>query len=260
MASSGSELDKMLAKRRSRSEEVFESSVAPSQAHASGVACAKVAEDPPWLAALQKQGVTFSAPADNQKSDELPHWLEAAAECGVTFYDPDGNEVVVPSSKVGAFKAGLESVRDFEHSMSPTADVALKPCSSDEAAQKAPTEVQSATTEVEHHRAASVDDGRRCAGPPDALDEEMHRQHVKNAVQKRYFALLRAGVDPNEAAVQAIIEAKGLGSQREAGAKDAAGTFGVVADGIAGGSSRGNVSRCRDAGQEECNKEVAVTA
>mmetsp|Transcript_105352 Transcript_105352/g.187298 ORF Transcript_105352/g.187298 Transcript_105352/m.187298 type:complete len:198 (-) Transcript_105352:203-796(-) len=101
-------------------------------------------------------------------SDADPPWLAAAAESGVVFYDPEGREIKVASSKVQAFKEGLGKVRDFEESC----------------------------------------DQPQPAEDLKAAEAETQRRDLKAFVQKLYFRFLRDGLEPNEAAAQAIIQAQ----------------------------------------------------
>mmetsp|Transcript_64938 Transcript_64938/g.79481 ORF Transcript_64938/g.79481 Transcript_64938/m.79481 type:complete len:194 (+) Transcript_64938:57-638(+) len=134
---------------------------------------------PPWMSAAQDMGVTF-APA------EQPPWLLAAVEQGVVFYDPEGREIKVPASQVPAFNEALSKVRDFE----------------------------------ETWQSAGGFDQNRGNQETDEAEEEgiraestSQRQDLKAFVQKIYFKLLREGVEPNDAAAQAIRQAAGQQGQ-----------------------------------------------
>lgn len=116
-------------------------------------------------------------------------------ESGVVFYDPEGKEVVVPSSKVGAFKAALEAVNEFEPESCRV-----------EAASSAGCAIDSN---------GPADDGCQNAEAVGNEDTEVLRQEVKTNLQKRYFALLHAGFEPNEAAARAILEAAGHAPGKE---------------------------------------------
>lgn len=126
---------------------------------------------PPWMHAAKDMGVTF-APA------EQPPWLLAAVEQGVVFYDPEGREIEVPASQVLAFNEALSKVRDFEETWQSTAG-------SDHSEKQDSTEAEGAT------------------------ESASQRRDLKAFVQKIYFKLLREGVEPNEAAAQAILQAAG---------------------------------------------------
>jgi len=243
-----------------------------------GAQLADVARDdapPPWLAFAQAEGIVFRPPAADvaQASDGNPPWLQAAADTGVVFYDPEGFEVVVPSGQVVAFKAGLESVRDFERSW-------VRRCNTDEAAGApncesqvacAAEDLEDGTREevpVEKDDALQplgVDGGSQGVRSADAreIDEASQRQDLKSVVQRRYFALLRDGLEPNEAAVRAILEAKrawedGCGGQNSTSSAASAGQTQL-------NSSRGGRQNCassvKDSTQEErrtVNEEVTV--
>lgn len=266
MASRGSELEKILAKRRSRSEEIFENNAAtPPAAHASRRPSAErgppVADEmPEWLSAAEEMGIVFTKPAaksaasaakgEEEAEGELPPWLEAAAACGVVFYDPEGKEIVVPSNKVVDFQAGLESVRDFEQSWESCndTDTAEEPEPSS-AAVTADDEVCQVAIAGVCASAGAAGSGPVTAEKPEG---ESQREALKMAVQKRYFALLRDGIDPNQAAVQAILEAKG--------------TSGTPASGEATAQDKDRLPSCgsslRGAAEQsrEVSKRVTVVA
>jgi len=211
------ELQQALAKRRSRGEDVFESSVAQSSADAVAHALASQSrnpdlDEPPWLegAVFVDLNADSSVSADTvgESCDGLPPWFNAAVESGVVFYDPEGQEVVVPSSKVGAFKAALETVIEFEP----------EPCTGPLPSVAPATDTAAATTGSGVGSADSdtggqgVDAGAGTAsessGVAASANEaaEARRLELKANLQKRYFALLRSGLEPNDAAARAILE------------------------------------------------------
>jgi len=138
---------------------------------------------PPWMNAAEDMGVTF-APA------EQPPWLLAAVEQGVVFYDPEGREIEVPASQVPAFNEALSKVRDFEETWQSTSG-----CS-----YQSPGKQETEKAEVEGATAESASSQRR---------------DLKAFVQKIYFQLLREGIEPNEAAAQAILQAAGQQGQQD---------------------------------------------
>jgi len=143
-----------------------------------------------------------SAKAAGESFDGLPPWFNAALDSGVVFYDPEGKEVVVPSDKVGAFKAALETVNEFEPepckgslpSVAPAADAAAAPAKASD------------SEACGGRQAAAEASGAAAASNEDA---ESRRLDLKVNLQKRYFALLRSGLEPNDAAARAILEAGG---------------------------------------------------
>jgi len=213
-----SELEKAFAKRRGRTEQVSESSATVPLPHASSAhspdTTAAVEELPPWL-----EGINFSTPGAEPSAQQLPPWLQAAVECGVTFYDPDGNKVVVPSNKVGEFKTGLETVRNFERSWSGAAE-ANDACAPAHVPNQVETPAKFSTKDETHAPATPGNKSVNTAAMTDDEVQELQqqqqqqlqqgqRQVLKNAVQTRYFSLLRDGVEPNDAAARAIREATG---------------------------------------------------
>lgn len=192
MVSRDSEFDKLSSKRRNHIDEYFASKASsPSSVPDGGRPNSQDAsvggELPPWMTGMMVTG------AVGELADANPPWLAAAVESGVIFYDPEGKEVVVPSSKVVAFKAALDSVCDFEQSMTAETNASR-------------ADEKSAREETRTPSQDGVDTGDKKSSS--CSYEAGQRQTLKSVVQKRYFALLRDGVDPNEAAVQAIREAK----------------------------------------------------
>ncbi|CAK0898758.1 unnamed protein product [Prorocentrum cordatum] len=164
-------------------------------------------DDPEWVLVAEGQGIAFSEPAASAPEGLVPPWLEAAVEGGIVFYDPDGNEVVVPSDQVGAFQQGLESVREFEHSLASQDAASGQVITVPDSAQRPRTpEARPGAAPAANGCASRA--GCAPAAVAASAEEEAARQNLKFAVQKRYFALLRCGVDPNEAAVRAVLEAK----------------------------------------------------
>lgn len=238
MGTPSSELQRLLAKRRAAAEDVCESGAIPAavegQEHAANSA-------PPWLAAAAAMGVEFSNPSassgplsSSKPSAPNPPWLAAATEAGVVFYDPEGREIEVPVSKVPAFNEALDQVRDFERTFEAD-DVVAAPegataCSQLEVAhgyvQAAPLKSHSCTGSEQPD----------AARPSGSEAEASQRQDLKDFVQKLYFALLREGLEPNEAAAQAILQARTLKAQEAEGAAP---------------SSRGSPQSCSSSVQEE---------
>lgn len=179
---------------------------------------------PPWMHAAKDMGVTF-APA------EQPPWLLAAVEQGVVFYDPEGREIEVPASQVLALNEALSKVRDFEETWQSTAG-------SDHSEKQDSAEA----TEAEG-----------------ATESASQRRDLKAFVQKIYFKLLREGVEPNEAAAQAILQAAG----QQQGQEQQQGQQGqeqqeCVAPAPLGGQQSCSLSASGKSGQ--ARKEVTVFA
>jgi hypothetical protein len=215
-----SELEKLLAKRRG-SEEIFENSTAPSTADVTSSLQRPVSagrcedsDEPPWL-----EGAVFvelpTGKQEHRASEEgLPPWFDAAVENGIVFYDPEGKEVVVPSSKVPAFKAALETVIEFEPvSASPAAE-----------AEGTLSNVGRQACTDRCSRGDTVGQEGYPNEPPSAAasseEAESKRQEIKTNLQKRYFDLLRSGLEPNEAAARAILEVAGHSGQEAKKAED----------------------------------------
>eukprot|EP00931_Biecheleriopsis_adriatica_P030915 TRINITY_DN18166_c0_g2_i1.p1 TRINITY_DN18166_c0_g2~~TRINITY_DN18166_c0_g2_i1.p1 ORF type:complete len:240 (-),score=67.03 TRINITY_DN18166_c0_g2_i1:55-774(-) len=201
-ADQGSELQRVLAKRRGIAEEVTSAGY-----HSEGPVASSTAA-PPWLAAAASMGVSFSKASPSERPPVNPPWLAAAAESGVVFYDPEGREIEVPVSKVPAFNEGLDKVRDFENSWHMSKDA---------------PDVRPATSSTRPATETSVPAcrGSQCEAPkvePEVAgkEEAAQRDDLKAFVQKRYFALLREGLEPNEAAAQAIIQARSQLKEAEA--------------------------------------------
>eukprot|EP00930_Biecheleria_cincta_P008456 TRINITY_DN109905_c0_g1_i1.p1 TRINITY_DN109905_c0_g1~~TRINITY_DN109905_c0_g1_i1.p1 ORF type:complete len:277 (-),score=64.20 TRINITY_DN109905_c0_g1_i1:79-840(-) len=246
MGTPSSELQRFLAKRRAAAEEVFESSVTPAtaerQEHAADAS-------PPWLAAAAAMGVEFSNPSCSGSQGSLkpsapgPPWLAAATEAGVVFYDPEGREIEVPVSKVRAFNEALDKVRDFERTFE-TDDVVAAPeaapaCSQPEVAHGY---VQAAPLKSHSSAGPKQPDG---AQPSDSEADAVQRQDLKDFVQKLYFALLRDGLEPNEAAAQAILQARSLKAQQAEGAAP---------------SSRSSPRSCSSSAQEDEHRSKCLPA
>lgn len=217
MGTPSSELQRVLAKRRAAAEDVFESgatiaSSAERPEHAADSA-------PPWLDAAAAMGIEFSksggAPQGYSTSAApTPPWLAVAAEAGVVFYDPEGREIEVPVSKVPAFNEGLDKVRDFERTFETDDVVAAKEATSSECSSQSGG-VHGDVQVSPHAGAASGTDGAQSSS---SKAEAAQKQDLKEIVQKLYFALLREGLEPNEAAAQAILQARSLKAQQAEGA------------------------------------------
>jgi len=157
---------------------------------------------PPWLAAANALGVSFEDAA------APPPWLQAAVEQGlgegVVFYDPEGREIEVPASKVPAFTEGLDKVRAFEQSWSN---------------ESAPGSSQLLESSLPGYPSASLphaaDKEMTKAGGEEPSRNSQRRVDLKAYVQKMYFALLREGLEPNEAAALAIRQAAQVDVQRD---------------------------------------------
>lgn len=150
---------------------------------------------PPWLAAANALGVSF------EDASAPPPWLQAAVEQGVVFYDPEGREIEVPASKVPAFTEGLDKVRAFEQSWSN---------------KRAPGSTQlleSSSPSASLPQAADKETTQ--AGGEEPSRNSQRRVDLKAYVQKMYFALLREGLEPNEAAALAIRQAAQADVQRD---------------------------------------------
>eukprot|EP00445_Apocalathium_hangoei_P001166 CAMPEP_0203859862 /NCGR_PEP_ID=MMETSP0359-20131031/12082_1 /ASSEMBLY_ACC=CAM_ASM_000338 /TAXON_ID=268821 /ORGANISM="Scrippsiella Hangoei, Strain SHTV-5" /LENGTH=296 /DNA_ID=CAMNT_0050776849 /DNA_START=46 /DNA_END=936 /DNA_ORIENTATION=- len=192
--------------------------------------------NPPWMAAAA------AAEEGSNASGGLPPWLAAAADCGVIFFDPEGREIEVPSSQVPAFKANLEKIQSFERDWAAGRRGAQTPRRGAEAVPSAEgssvgldeAEAPREANEKQPQRPATSSSGG--AGGAAAADasassaaaaaaaaqqqqqrqqqqqqqqqqqEQAQRHDMKMFVQKRYFALLREGLEPNEAAARAIRE------------------------------------------------------
>jgi len=206
------ELQQALAKRRNCAEDVFESSAVQSSADA-GAHASVDSEEPPWLegAVFVELNADAAVSVDNtvgESCDGLPPWFNFAVESGVVYYDPEGQEVVVPSSKVGAFKAALETVIEFEPEPCTGALSSVVPASDTAAA---PTSASSDSDAGAQGRDAGAATASESSGAAAAAKEvaEARRLELKVNLQKRYFALLRSGLEPNDAAARAILEAAG---------------------------------------------------
>ena len=131
---------------------------------------------PPWMEAAVSEGIVFH----DTPITESPPWLAAAAESGIIFFDPDGDEVVIPSSKVGAFKDALQSVCDFEESDGSLATAGKELQSS---AEQHPTHNELSCADVSGE--ALLNTTAKSA----AEETESQRTDLKRAVQKRYYLL-----------------------------------------------------------------------
>jgi len=221
---------------------VFSSGSEPSPAPANNVSASAVS--PPPLLKDENKGPP-EAPVEEETSEATnPPWLAAALESGVIFYDPEGKEVVVPSSQVGAFKAGLDSVSGFEQStkgiLAPTTSAA---------------------------DAASPEEGQSTAAQSPSSSEGL-----KTFVRMRFFALVRGGLEPNTAAARAIREAatfqaQAAGQQRAEHDEVDDQNASTASSQSPPGSSRSSHQTCasslKDGTAEEkrtVNKEVSVIA
>lgn len=252
-----SELEKALAKRRSKcGEDIFESSNTTCSAADAGASSKagypQMKEQPPWMdkmegAVFVDASVDVKAPADSAEvaGDGLPPWFNAAVEQGIIFYDPEGQEVVVPSSQVGAFKAALETVIEFEPGPCRGALVSVPASVTPDAPNvKGSSGVgagiaahEGCTQQAVAAETPALGAGAVASVATSSEDAETLRRDIKANLQKRYFALLRLGLEPNEAAARAILEAAGHApeEQMEKGRGAA-----VVAGAPAGGDSTQN--------------------
>jgi len=254
-----SELEKALAKRRSKcGDDIFESSNICSAADAgasSNAGYPQMKEQPPWMDKFGGAVFVDTPSADGKKAfadsaevtgDGLPPWFNAAVEQGIVFYDPEGQEVVVPSSQVGAFKAALETVIEFEPESCRGARVSVPaPVTPDapniegsSGAEAGISAHEGCTQQAVAAETPALGSGAAASAATSIEeDAETLRRDIKVNLQKRYFALLRLGFEPNEAAAKAILEAAGHApeEQMEKGRGAA-----VVATATAGGDSTQN--------------------
>jgi len=186
-------------------------------------------------------------------------------ESGVVFYDPEGQEVVVPSSKVGAFKAALETVIEFEPEPCKGALSKLAP-NPDASAAAESTAGGAGVSSASEGCAQGVHGG---AGAPHGTtmpseDAESLRRELKANLQKRYFALLRSGLEPNEAAARAILEAAGHAPEEQS--KSDHGVVPEIASGESAQSNCGYKLRARSVSGEassdsrRSSTEITVSA
>lgn len=244
-----SELETAFAKRRSLVEDVLDNSAPQPSADATK-------EDlPPWLEGVVfvEAGKSGDEVVKTQESPGLPPWFDAAVERGVTFYDPEGREVVVPSHKVPAFKAALETVIEFEP----------EPCKGPLPAVPASV-AATAGTVADAPSSATGSSPRGAAASSQAQngeeDAETLRRELKANLQKRYFALLRSGLEPNEAAAQAILEAGSAGRPPAASRPDVASHKPAAAP-LSRGCARSDVSQASsDSRRSSSGTEITVSA
>jgi len=256
-----SELEKALAKRRSKcGEDIFESSntcsAADAGASSSKAGYPQMKEQPPWMdkfggaVFVDAPSVDGKASADSAEvaGDGLPPWFNAAVEQGIVFYDPEGQEVKIPSSQVGAFKAALETVIEFEPGPCRGALVSVPASVTPDAPNvKGSSGVgagisahEGCTQQAVAAETPALGAGAAASVATSSEDAEtLRRDNIKANLQKRYFALLRLGLEPNEAAARAILEAAGHApeEQMEKGRGAA-----MVAGAAAGGDSTQNNS------------------
>eukprot|EP00927_Polykrikos_kofoidii_P070799 TRINITY_DN67183_c0_g1_i1.p1 TRINITY_DN67183_c0_g1~~TRINITY_DN67183_c0_g1_i1.p1 ORF type:complete len:268 (+),score=64.16 TRINITY_DN67183_c0_g1_i1:125-928(+) len=198
MASAGTELAEKLARRRSCVDgegTTFERAGGPSCSDAKA----------PLSALTQDDG------------DSQPPWLATAFSMGIEFKDADGRpcDVPLPAARkhdgAASFEAALAKIRDFERAVHAKrkSDGGGSVISIEANSKSVDVDVAFSSSALERDAAsANVKAEHDASTPESGIGGKTERRvDVMMLVTERFHALVAAGVDPNAAAAQAIVEA-----------------------------------------------------